>query len=70
MDDDSNLQEFLEILRRIRVLVGDAAISGEKDIDFDEVLRQLRQAGSKGEADELAELVRRADELKAQHHAE
>ena len=70
MDNDDTLREFLQILGRIADLAGEALMSDDEEIDLVETVRKLRQSGNDKDADELAELVQRADELKAQHQAE
>ena len=67
MDNDDTLREFLQILGRIADLAGEALMSDDEEIDLVETVRKLRQSGNDKDADELAELVQRADELKAQH---
>ncbi len=69
MDKDETLDEFVQILGRIADLMGAATVSDDKDVDLDEAIEQMRLAGNDEGADELAELVQRADELKAQHQA-
>jgi hypothetical protein len=69
MGNDESLDEFIQILGRIKDLVGDATISDQDGIDLAEAIQRLRQSGNNKDADELAELIRRADELKAQHQA-
>ena len=69
MDKDERLDEFVQILGRIADLMGAATVSDDKDVDLDEAIEQMRLAGNDEGADELAELVQRADELKAQHQA-
>ena len=68
MDNDKTLEEFVQILGRIKDLIGEAATSDD-GIDLVKAIEGLRQSGSDQDADELAELVERADELKAQHQA-
>ncbi len=70
MDNDDTLREFLQILGRIADLAGEALMSDDEEIDLVETVRKLRQSGNDKDADELAELVQRADELKAQHQTE
>ena len=67
MDNDDTLKEFIQILGRIADLVGDATTSNGEEIDLAETIQKLRQSGNDKDADDLAELVQRADELKAQH---
>jgi hypothetical protein len=67
MDKDETLDEFVQILGRIADLMGAASMSDDKDIDLDKAIEKLRLSGNDEGADELAELVKRADELKAQH---
>ena len=69
MDNEETLDEFIQILGRIKDLVGDAKISGDDGIDLVEAIERLRQSGNDTDADELAELFERAEELKAQHPA-
>ncbi len=69
MDNDKTLEEFVQILGRIADLMGTEKVSDDKDIDLDKAIEQLRLSGNDDGADELAELVQRADELKAQHQA-
>ena len=69
MDNDKTLEEFVQILGRIKDLVGEAAISDD-GFDLVKAIEGLRQSGNDQGADELAELVKRADELKAQRQAE
>ncbi len=67
MEKDETLDEFVRILGRIKELLGEATISEEKGVDLVKTIEQLRQSGNNDDADELAELVERADELKALH---
>jgi len=69
MNNDEALQEFIEILKRIRTLLGDASISDGAGIDLDAAVEQLRESGNNMDADELAALCKRADELKAQQRS-
>ena len=69
MDNDETLDEFVQILGRIKDLVGEVTISDDEGIDLVEAIEQLRRSGNNKDADELAELLERADELKAQHQA-
>ena len=69
MDYDKTLGEFVQILGRIKDLVGEATISDDAGIDLAEAIERLRASGNSKNADELAELCARADELKAQHQA-
>ena len=69
MDNDETLNEFVQILGRIADLIGSASISDDKGADLDEAIRQLRLSGNDKDADQLAELLKRANELKAQHQA-
>ncbi len=68
MDNDETLDEFVQILGRIKDLVGEGAISDD-GFDLVKAIEGLRQSGNDQDADELAELIQRADELKAQHQA-
>ena len=69
MDNDDTLREFLQILGRIKDLVGEVTISDDAGVDLAGTIQQLRLSGNSEGADELTELVKRADELKAQHQA-
>jgi hypothetical protein len=69
MDYDETLEEFLQVLGRIKDLVGEATNSDDEGVDLAGAIQQLRLSGKNKDADELAELVERADELKAQHQA-
>jgi len=69
MENDEALQEFMQILGRIRTLLGEATISDGAGIDLDAAVEQLRESGNNKDADELAALCERADELKAQQQA-
>ena len=69
-DHDETLVEFVRILGRIAELVGDATNSDNEDIDLVEAIQRLRQSGNSEDADELAELFQRAEELKALHQVE
>ena len=65
MEKDETLEEFVQILGRIQELVGEATISNDEGFDLVETIEQLRKSGNNDDADELAELIERADELKA-----
>jgi hypothetical protein len=69
MEKDETLHEFVQILGRIKDLLGDSMLSADEDVDLEEAVGRLRQSGNGEEADELARLCERADELKAQHQA-
>ena len=69
MDYDETLGEFVQILGRIKDLAGAATIADDKEIDLAAAIERLRESGSTREADELAELIKHADELQAQHQA-
>ena len=69
MDNYDTLREFVQILGRIADLAGEALMSDEEEIDLVATIQNLRQSGNDTDADKLAELVQRADELKAQHQA-
>ena len=69
MDKDETLQEFVQILGRIKDLVGESTLLGNEEIDLAEAVERLRQSGNNEDADELAGLCKRADELKAQRQA-
>jgi hypothetical protein len=66
-DHDETLVEFVRILGRIAELTGDATDPDNEDIDLVEAIQRLRQSGNSEDADELAELFQRAEELKALH---
>ena len=65
MEKDETLEEFVQVLGRIQELVGEATISNDEGFDPVKTIEQLRQSGNNDDADELAELIERADELKA-----
>lgn len=69
MDKDEALEEFVQILGRIKTLLGEAAIQDGEGIDLAGAIEKLRQSGSAEEADELDQLCKRADDLKARHQA-
>ena len=69
METDETLEEFVQILGRIRELVGEESMSGNTGIDLVDVVEQMRQSGDDEDADALAQLVKRAEELKALHRA-
>ena len=69
MATDETLDEFVQILGRIKELMGDVSIEDDEDFDLDKVIERLRLSGNNDNADELAELIKRADELKALHQA-
>jgi hypothetical protein len=49
--------------------MGSATVSDDESANLDEAIERLRLSGNDKDADELAELVKRAEELKAQHQA-
>ena len=67
MEDDKTLEEFVQILERIKELIGDVAIEDDEGFDLTKAVERLRLSGNNDDADELAGLIERADELKAQH---
>ena len=67
MEDDKTLQEFVQILGRINDLVGEVTTADDKGIDLVDAIAQLRLSGNNKDADVLADLCARADEMKAQH---
>ena len=69
MKTDETLEEFVQILGRIRELVGEDSMSGNTGIDLVDVVEQMRQSGDDEDADALAQLMKRAEELKALHRA-
>lgn len=69
MEKDEKLEEFVQILGRIRDMVGEESMSGGTGIDLIDIVEQLRQSGDDKDADELNELLKRAEELKAEHQA-
>jgi len=69
MEKDEKLEEFVQILGRIRELVGEESMSGGTGIDLIDIVEQLRQSGDDKDADELNELLKRAEELKAEQQA-
>jgi hypothetical protein len=69
-DKKKKLEEFVQILGRIRYLVGEETIAHDQDVDLSKAIEQLRQSGKDKDADELADLIKWADNLKAQQQAE
>ena len=69
MEKDEKLEEFVQILSRIRDLVGEEPMTGGTGIDLVDIVEQLRQSGDDKDADELSELLKRAEELKAEQQA-
>jgi hypothetical protein len=69
METDKTLEEFVQILERIKEMIGDVAIEDDEGFDLTKAVERLRLSGNNDDADELAELIERADELKAQHQA-
>jgi hypothetical protein len=70
MDNDEKLEEFVQILGRIGELVGEESMSDGIGIDLVDVVEQWRQSGNDTDADELGELIKRAEELKEQQKAD
>ncbi len=66
MEHDKTLIEFVQILGHIKELIGDTANLDDEDLDLAKAIQQLRLTGNDKDADELARLVQRADELKVQ----
>ena len=66
MEKDETLEEFVQILGRIKGLLGEETLPSDTGIDLVDAVEQLRQSGNDKDADELAELLKRAEELKAQ----
>jgi hypothetical protein len=69
METDKTLEEFVQILERIKEMIGDVAIEDDEGFDLTKAVERLRLSGNNDDADELAELIERADQLKAQHQA-
>lgn len=69
MDKDESLEEFVQILGRIRELTAQETTADDNGLNLDDVVKQLRLDGENDDADELAELIERADALKAQQKA-
>ena len=69
MANDETLEEFVQILGRINDLVGEVTTADDKGIDLVDAIAQLRLSGKDKNADVLAKLCARADELKVQHQA-
>ena len=67
MDNDETLEEFVQILGRIKELVGELEHPGDEGVDLVKAIERLRQSGNDTDAEELAALIERADELKVQH---
>ena len=66
MEKDETLDEFVQILGRIKDLLGEETLPSDTGIDLVDAVEQLRQSGNDKDADELAELLECAEELKAQ----
>ena len=66
MEKDETLEEFVQILGRIKDLLGEETLPSDTGIDLVDAVEQLRQSGNDKDADELAELLECAEELKAQ----
>jgi hypothetical protein len=69
MDNDEKLEEFIQVLGRINGLLGEDVFLVE-GFDLTKTIEQMRLAGEIEDADELARLLERAEELKAQHQAQ
>ncbi len=67
MEYDKETDELAQILGRITDLMGEASFSGGEAINSVEAIQRLRLAGNNKDADELAELFLRGDELKAKY---
>ena len=70
MEKDETLEEFVQILGRIKDLLGEAAISDDEDVDLAKAVEQRRLTGNHDDADEIAELLERAEALKARQQAQ
>ena len=69
MADDETLDEFVQVLGRIRDLLGEVTVLDDKGFDLDAEIERFRHSGNNEDADELAELRIRADALQALHQA-
>jgi hypothetical protein len=69
MDNDASLHEFVQILGRIKELLGEANPVDDDDVDLAKAIERMRQDGNEQDADELAELLTRAEKLQARHVA-
>jgi hypothetical protein len=69
MERDKKLDEFVQILGRIRYLVGKETIAHDPDVDLGKAIERLRLSGKNKDADELTDLIKWADTLKAQQQA-
>ncbi len=69
MSHDEALEEFVQILGRIKDLLREDAIAGAEGIDLVGAIERARQSGNDKVADELAGLCKRAEELQTQHQA-
>ena len=67
MGYDETTDELAKILGRMANLMGEQSFSDDDSINSVEAIQGMRLAGKNDDADELAELIQRADELKAQH---
>ncbi len=70
MENDETLEEFVQILGRIKDLLGETAIADDEGFDLARTIEQMRLTGNNDDADEIAELLERAEALKALHQAE
>jgi len=70
MDKDEKLEEFVQILGRIKKLIEEETAADDNGLDLVDAIKQLRKSGKEEVADELAGLVERADELKTQQQAD
>ena len=70
MEKDETLEEFVQILGRIKDLLGEAAISDDEDVDLAKAVEQRRLTGNHDDADEITELLERAEALKARQQAQ
>jgi len=52
MDNDETLIEFVQILGRIKFLLGDAANSDDEELDLSREIERLRRSGNDKDADE------------------
>ena len=67
MGYDETTDELAKILGRMADLMGEQSFSDDDSINSVDAIQGMRLAGKNDDADELAELIQRADELKAQH---
>lgn len=63
--DLDKLDELVTISTRVADLMDEASFSDDENIDTVEAIKRLRLSGANEDADELAELFQRIDEMKS-----